>query len=70
MLILGTFVFVMEVEDRVSAFAKKELSKWASMLPVKPEPEIKSLNPYDHDISLIQVILIDSADNKVRPVHN
>lgn len=70
LLILGTFAFVIEAEDRVSTFAKKELSKWASLLPVMPEPEVKSLNPYDHKVSLLQVILVDSADNKVKPLHN
>ena len=37
LLILGTFTFMMEAQERVSTVAQKELSRWASSLPVKVE---------------------------------
>ncbi|WP_421763435.1 hypothetical protein [Ekhidna sp.] len=70
LLLLGTFAFLMEAEERVSSLAQKELSRWASLLPVKPESKIDSINPYDHSVSLLHVIMIDSTDKKVNSLHN
>ena len=65
LLLLGTFAFIMEAENRVSTFAKEELSRWASLLPVKtPSPRIESLNPYAHQVSLLDVLQTDSIKNQ------
>ena len=65
LLLLGTFAFIMEAENRVSTFAKEELSRWASLLPVKtPSPRIESLNPYAHQVSLLDVFQPDSTENE------
>lgn len=69
LLLLGTFAFLMEAEERVSALAQQELSKWASLLPVKEEQKVESLNPYDHQVSLLQVILPEPSQ-KVIPKNN
>lgn len=59
LLLLGTFTFLMELESKVTAIAKKELSEWASFLHLEQsdqwiiEPDsfarkvnrIKSFNP-------------------------
>jgi len=34
LMLLSTFTFLMEIEERVSPIAKKELSKWVSLLPI------------------------------------
>ena len=34
LMLLSTFTFLMEIEERVSPVAKKELSKWVSLLPI------------------------------------
>ena len=61
LLLLATFSCFMEVEDRVSAMANKELSKWASLLPVREEPvRVDSINPYQQQVSLLQVFLPES----------
>ena len=58
LLLLGTFAFLMEAEERVTTVAKKELSKWASLLPEnEPEPQVQSLNPYAQNVSIREVIL-------------
>ena len=58
LLLLGTFAFLMEAEERVTSVAKKELSKWASLLPeTTPQPEAATLNPYAHSVSIREVIL-------------
>ena len=57
LLLLGTFAFLMEAEERVTAIAKQELSKWASLLPTENEPQVETLNPYAHSVSFRQVIL-------------
>jgi len=58
LLLLGTFAFLMEAEERVSSIAKKELSKWASLLPdTSSQTQTQTLNPYAHAVSLREVIL-------------
>ena len=70
LLLLSTFAFLMEAEERVSALASKELSKWASLLPVEEEPQqVESNNPYAQNVSLLHVILSDSS-KKVNSVNN
>lgn len=70
LLLLGTFAFLMEAEERVSALANEELSKWASLLPVEEEPQqVESINPYAQKVSLLRVILPDST-KKVNSVNN
>jgi len=55
LLLLGTFAFLVEVEERVSDIARKELSKWASLLPEeKSEPQVQTLNPYAQKVDIIQ----------------
>ena len=43
LMLLSTFTFLMEIEERVSPIAKKELSKWVSLLPISstalPSPQ-------------------------------
>lgn len=69
LLLLGTFAFLMEAEQRVTIAAQKELSKWASLLPVKEQPKVESINPYAQNVSLLHVLLKDST-KKVNPVNN
>ncbi|MEQ9466201.1 MAG: hypothetical protein RLN88_02255 [Ekhidna sp.] len=70
LLLLGTFAFLMEAEERLTAMANKELSKWASLLPVEEEPQqVQSLNPYAQKVSLLRVLLPDST-KKVNSVNN
>ena len=56
LLLLSTFAFFTEAEDRVTEVATKELSKWSSLLPdfkiVKGEAE--TLNPYAQKIKLVR----------------
>ncbi len=70
LLILGTFAFLMEAEERISAVAQKELSKWASLLPVTPE-EVKAdtLAPNAQYVTLEQIFLPNTSE-KVIPVNN
>lgn len=68
MLLLSTFAFLMEAEQRVSALAKKELSKWASLLPThEKQPQVQTRNPYAQTVSLRDVLLSDGQkeDNTV-----
>ncbi|MEP1035457.1 hypothetical protein [Ekhidna sp.] len=70
LLLLSTFAFLMEAEERVSTVAQKELSKWASLLPVNPEShDLDSIGQYSKRVSMLHSILSDdpkkvnSADN-------
>lgn len=68
LLLLGTFAFLMEAEERVTSVAKEELSKWASLLPeAKHEPQVHTLNPYAQSVSIREVILssLESGDNSI-----
>jgi len=70
LLLLGTFAFLMEAEDRIAALAQQELSKWASLLPVDSEPQqVDSINPYAQQVSILHVFLPDSTQ-KVNSVNN
>lgn len=58
LLLLSTFAFVMEAEERVSDLARQELSRWASLLPDQEnEPRVDTLNPYAQKISIKKVLL-------------
>ena len=57
LLLLGTFAFLMEAEQRVSAVAAEELSKWASLLPVKTEQrQVGSMNPFAQKTSVFDTL--------------
>lgn len=68
LLLLGTFAFLMEAEQRIASFARTNLSDWASLLPHEKQPNKKdSINPYAQKISLTKVSFIDdfmSVDTK------
>ena len=68
LLLLGTFAFLMEAEERVTSIAKQELSKWASLLPeTETQPQVETLNPYAQSVSIREVILssFEEKDNSV-----
>ena len=47
LLLLGTFAFLMEAEDRIMSFARTNLSDWASLLPLENQVDSEhSINPY------------------------
>ena len=69
LLLLGMFAFVTEAEQRVTAAVQKELSKWVSLLPVKEQPKVDSINPYAHNVSLLDMPVQDNSE-KVNPVNN
>lgn len=69
LLLLGTFAFLMEAEERLAVVAHKELSKWASLLPVKEQPQVNSINPYAQSVSIFEVILSRPV-KKVNSVNN
>ena len=70
MLLLGTFAFMMEAEERVSVLAQKELSKWASLLPVNDTPQSPdSLETQSHSVSRLYSLLSEE-DKKVNSVNN
>lgn len=69
LLLLGTFAFLLEAEERITSLVRQELSKWASLLPLAPpEPKINTLNPYAQPVSLRQVILssLEESSNLTR----
>lgn len=71
LLLLGTFAFLMEAEERVTSIAKKELSKWASLLPESnSEPQVQTLNPYAHSISIRDVILSSLKEKEADSIVN
>ncbi len=72
LLLLGTFAFLMEAEERVSALAQKELSKWVSLLPVKADQpnKVDSINPYKQEVSILQVFAIREESKKVNSLNN
>ncbi|WP_420576230.1 hypothetical protein [Ekhidna sp.] len=70
LLLLGTFAFLMEAEERVSEIAQKELSGWASLLPVNQKPkQTNSINPYTQQVSILHALLSDSS-KKVNSTNN
>ena len=70
MLLLGTFAFMMEAEERVSVLAQKELSKWASLLPVNDATQSPdSLETQSHSVSRLYSLLSED-DKKVNSVNN
>ena len=70
MLLLGTFAFMMEAEERVSVLAQKELSKWASLLPVNDTAQSPdSLETQPHSVSRLYSLLSED-DKKVNSVNN
>lgn len=63
LLLLGTFAFFMEAEERVTSLAKKELSKWVSLLPeTEAQPQVETINPYAQSVSIREVLLSSLAD--------
>ena len=65
LLLLGTFAFLMEAEERVTSVAKEELSRWASLLPESTEqPQVETLNPYAQQISIREVILTTFSEKE------
>ena len=60
LLLLGTFAFLMEAEQRIASFARTNLSDWASLLPEKPEAGADSINPYAQKTSLTDVSFLDA----------
>ncbi|MEO9872911.1 hypothetical protein [Ekhidna sp.] len=70
LLLLGTFAFLMEAEERISAVAQKGLSKWASLLPVKQENlQTNSINPYAQNVSFFDAFLSEQS-KKVNSLNN
>ncbi|SNS58332.1 hypothetical protein SAMN05421640_0759 [Ekhidna lutea] len=69
LLILGTFAFLMEAEERLSSLANEELSKWASLLPVNEPVQVDSINPYAQKVSILHIILQDTQ-KKDKSVNN
>ncbi|MEM0941720.1 MAG: hypothetical protein AAF600_16630 [Bacteroidota bacterium] len=70
LLLLGTFAFLTEAEERVTSLAKEELSKWASLLPEDdPDPQEQTLNPYANSVSIRQVILSSLEKEKQTAVN-
>lgn len=57
LLLLGTFAFLSEAEERVRVVAEAELSKWASLLPKNEKKQVQTINPYAQQVSISQVIL-------------
>lgn len=56
LLLLSTFAFLSAAEEKVTAFAKKELSEWASWLPdSEGEKKTDSLNPYSKSANLLDL---------------
>ena len=61
LLLLGTFAFLMEAEQRISSFARTNLSDWASLLPTeKASTKTDSINPYAQKTSFTKVLLLES----------
>ncbi|MEP1094345.1 MAG: hypothetical protein ABJG78_04510 [Cyclobacteriaceae bacterium] len=61
LLLLGTFAFLMEAEQRITSFARTNLSDWASLLPQEKTTEgVKSINPYTQNTSLTEISILDS----------
>ena len=69
LLLLSTFAFLMEAQERVSDIAHEELSKWASLLPVNEPLHVDSINPYAQQVSILHVLLPD-ASKKVNSKNN
>ena len=67
LLLLGTFAFLMEAEERVREVAEAELSKWASLLPTQEKKQVETINPYAQQASISKVLLskIQKEDNLV-----
>ena len=67
LLLLSTFAFLTNVEQRVSAFAQKELSGLTSLLPVAKQnhQRVNTINPYANQASILNVFQLDSlSDSK------
>ena len=69
LLLLGTFAFLMEAEQRMTNFARTNLSDWASLLPNKEVQPTKSINPYAQQTSLSKINLLDSL-REINPKNN
>ncbi|MEQ9402687.1 MAG: hypothetical protein RIM99_03795 [Cyclobacteriaceae bacterium] len=61
LLLLGTFAFLMEAEQRITSFARTNLSDWASILPTQETGTPKtSINPFAQKASFTSISLLDS----------
>lgn len=70
MLILGTFAFLTEAEERVSAAAQKELSEWASLLPVNPNHQkLDSTDQSSQSVTMLYSLLSEE-EKKVNLLDN
>lgn len=70
LLLLGTFAFLLEAEQRIVEIAHEELSEWVSLLPLNAEePVVDSINPYAQKVNVFKSTLevfypIDTLSNK------
>ena len=65
LLLLGTFAFLMEAEQRITSFAKDYLSKWASILPAEDNPDrLNSINPYKQRAFTTRVLFSDTQEKE------
>lgn len=61
LLLLGTFAFLMEVEQRIKSFARTNLSDWASLFPQEIDTQnTRSINPYAQKTSLTEISILDT----------
>ena len=59
LLLLGTFAFLLEAEQRITSFARTNLSDWASILPKENQQTKDTINPYAHSPQLtVQSLLV------------
>lgn len=68
LLLLGTFAFLLEAQQRISSFAKANLSDWASQLQTEEAPILtNSINPYAQKTSLTNVsLLLKLRENNIK----
>lgn len=67
LLLLGTFAFLMEAEEKIRVVAEAELSKWVSLLPIQEKKQVETINPYAQQVSISKVFLskVQKKDNSV-----
>ncbi|MFK7951402.1 MAG: hypothetical protein AB8B73_01045 [Ekhidna sp.] len=69
LLLLGTFAFLMEAEEKVRVVAEAELSKWASLLPTEEKKQVETINPYAQQVSISKVLL-SKIQEESNPIFN
>ena len=61
LLLLGTFAFLLEAEQRIMSFARINISDWASLLPMETTAVgTNSINHYTQKTSLTDVSILAS----------